>query len=151
MTTPNKILANGNVIYKEAVPAAAFNPGHLVQYDTAGKFKKHATDGGAGLKMVAIENDLEGEGVSDAYGTSDRARAVVLAPGSEVHMKIKNGENIAKSDLLCSAGDGTLREVVTDSSGTIAEDVPLFTAMEACDMSGSSGEDPDGWCRVMAL
>lgn len=151
MTTPTTIIASGNFQYKEAVPAAAFSPGHLLEWTSAGKLQKHATAGGKAEKLVAIENANEGEGVSDAYGTSDRAIAAIPAPGSRLRMKIANGEDIAKGDYLCSNGNGELRECVADSSGTIVEDTPLFVSEEAVDMSGSSLVDPDGWCLVRAL
>ena len=151
MTVPSTIIAGGNGDYKEAVPAAAFSPGHLLEETSAGKFQKNSSSGGRCEALVAIENDLEGEGVSDAYATTDRARAFIPYPGAKCNMKIANGENIAIGDKLCSNGNGELREVKTDSSGTIIEDWPLAVSEEAVDMSGSSAADPDGWCRVRFL
>lgn len=148
MTTPTTIIAGGNGDYVEAVPAAAFSPGHLVEWTSAGKLQKNSASGGRCEKLIAIENDLEGEGVSDAYATTDRARAFVPYPGAKCRVKIANGQNVAIGNKLCSNGDGQFRNVKTDSSGTIVEDYAICVALEAVNMAVSSAADPDGWCLV---
>ena len=144
------IVVVGEGIRKEALAAAAITPGHLVQYDSAGKLKVHATAGGFAARLFAIEDDLQGNEIGDAYSSGNQVIAEALPPGAEVYAIIANGENIAKGDILVSAGDGTLKEADTDSSGTIVEQHPIAVALEAIDLSDSSAADPaSSRCLVM--
>lgn len=122
-------------------------PGHLVDIDTSGNLVKHASAGQACLFRLAIENDVEGGAITDVYASGDRAQYMSFHKGDEVLVRIKNGENIAIADELVSAGNGTFKEHTPDSAST-DEEVVLCQALEACDMSDSSGGDADGWCLV---
>jgi len=151
--TVTTIIAGGNVEYIERVPAAAFYPGHLLELTSSNTLQKHSTDGGSCIPvMVAIENDLEGEGVTDAYATTDRARAVIPAPGAKCYLKVKIGENIAIGDKLVSAGNGEVREAHGDSSAVVMEEDVVAIALEAIDLSSSSAgaaAHPYGFCLCM--
>lgn len=151
MTTPTAIIAGGNWEYVEAVPAAAFSPGHLLEWTSASKLQKNSGDGVACEVIIADMNVNEGEGVSDAYATTDRAIGAIPYPGATARVKLKNGENAAIAAKLCSAGNGEFRVCKSDSSGTVVEDYQLCIALEAVDMSDSSAADPDGWILVRFL
>jgi len=139
-------------IRKEAKAAAAIIPGMLCQFSAVDTCRKHATGGGRCYAMVAIENDLEGKGIDDAYGTGDRVQLAVLKPGQEALMLIANGENALLDSFLESNGDGYLRVVDADPSiGTVVTGSIKFVALEAVDMSGSSAVDPSGRIKVMAV
>ena len=76
----------------------------------------------------------------------------VFERGAEVNALILNGEAIAVGDLLESGADGYLREVDADASaGDISVGSVIAQALEACDMSGSSGVDPSPRCKVLIL
>ena len=135
--------------------AAGILPGHLVKLLSTGKVSVHSTAGGNAEKLFAIEDELQGRGITTAYGATDRVSHIVVQRGDWVNALIKNGENIVIGDALESAGDGTLRKHIPqiDSASDveiIVADQIVGYAMAACDMSGSSGVDPSGRCAVRA-
>jgi hypothetical protein len=144
------IAVKTNSFRKERTAAAALSPGNLLTYDSNGKVKKHASAGGPAGAIFAIENDVEGQGVSDAYASADRVQYHSFNKGDEVLALIANGEAIAIGDLLVSDGSGSLKERTADSTGAVEEDV-IAIALETCDMSTSSSADADGYCLVEIL
>lgn len=147
MATPKNIIAQcATDIRREALANAALSPGHLIELISTGKVQVHATANGPALMMIAVENSLQGEEVGDAYAAGDLVSYWVLRAGDRFWGKVLNGQNIAIGDKCVSAGDGTFREYVEAASATALEQACLCIAVSACDMSGSSGVDPDGWC-----
>lgn len=121
---------------------AAITPGMLCERTTTGA-KKHATAGGSCQRIFAIEDENQGNEISDDYSTSGRGFFVVCAPGDEVYALLADGENAAIGSKLESNGDGYLRVVDADASvGDIIPGSIVGVALEALDMSGSSGADP---------
>ena len=145
------ILLAGSRNVQEALAAAAITPGHMLEIDSAGKFKKHATAGGVGYGLWALEDDIQGNDIDDDYSTGNVVTAQAAVPGDQIYAWIANGENIAIGDKLISNGDGTLKEHTADSSGVIVEEHVVAVAREACDMSDSSGADPTGRCRIQVV
>ncbi len=120
----------------EKVPAAAFYPGHLLEVTTADKFQKHS--GAAGVvapKIFALENELEGETISDAYGTSDRCVGWIPQPGDEVYAVLADGQTATIGSKLVSNADGTLKIGTANVVGM---------ALEALDLSNSSAAESGG-------
>lgn len=135
-----------NAINKEGIAAATLTPGYCVKYDSNAELALQDDEGSADAVRLVLPNSLEGQGMSDAYAIDDTVQFKTFAPGDEVLLRIKDGENIAKGDQLTHDGAGKFREVVADSSGTKIEDAVKAIALEACDMSSSSGGDADGFC-----
>lgn len=137
------IKQTGGKIY-EYQAAAALSPGMLLEVDSNGKVKKHATAGGAvGSALFASEFGERGGKVTDAYAANDQVKVIGCGGGDVVVGLLANGENAAKGSLLESNGDGYLRVVDTDTSaGTIKVGSIVGVALDALDMSGSSGVDP---------
>jgi hypothetical protein len=140
---------------EEAYAYEAFYPGHLLEYDANGYFKKHATAGGSIVApMVAKEDSLQGNGVDTACTAANQAPAWMCQTGDIFNFRVKDGETIAIGDEVESAGDGTIQKYVADTfSG--AEAVTAYplnilgVAMSACDMSDSSAADPSPpFCAV---
>ncbi len=126
----------------ELVAVAAITPGHLVEKTSAGKTQKHSTAGGnATPKMFALEDELQGKEIDDAYAADDPVQVWICQPGEVVNALLKNGETIVIGDRLESAGDGTLRKYGADSTGVYYPNVIVGIANEALDLSGSSGEE----------
>jgi hypothetical protein len=132
---------------KEEKADAGITPGHLLERTATG-VKVHATAGGKAQRIFALEDENQGKEIGDAYSASDKCFFKTFRPGDLVLARIKNGENIAIGDWLVSGGNGELIEASADSSGTIVEEDCVAVAVAACDMSGSSGADPDGTCIV---
>jgi hypothetical protein len=145
-------------IQEEYVANAAFDPGHLVEIMSTGKVRKHATAGGTAERMFAIENELEGRGVDDAYAAGDRAQVRIFRAGDVVNAILADGENVSIGTKLQSNGDGTLRAYVAQTQSFDVEnsaspdievtqeppDSIIGVAIEALDLSGSSGEESSG-------
>lgn len=151
MGSQKTIVVKGQGVRFEAVANAAITPGHLVELMSTGKIKVHATAGGNCEKAFAVENDLQGETISDAYSASDIVQYNIMRPGDVVNAILKDGENASIGSLLESAGDGTLQVHVADieSGGdSILTNQIVGVAMEAVNMSGSTGEDPSNRINV---
>lgn len=125
----NTILLKGRGTRLEGVAGGAITPGHLVTQNSSGLIIVHNTAGGAALKCWAVENDLEGKEISDAYATDDYVQAEILKSGDEVlAFVIAGGAAIVIGDLLEAGGSGGLRK--------LASGVAIAQAIEAVDNSG---------------
>lgn len=128
-----------NPVRDEALAAAALSPGHILEFDSNAKVKKHATAGGTVAPcIVALEDELQGNSVSDAYSTGDRVFFAYLHSGDRAYVYLASGENVVIGDRLESKGDGTLRKQVTDSTASSAPQRIAFIAKEAEDLSASA-------------
>jgi hypothetical protein len=137
-------------IREEFVTAAALSPCHLLEITSAGKVQKHSTaSGNVTPIIVALEDNMQGNDVADAYGSGAVAQTAILRSGDRVQMILKDGQNVAIGAKLESAGDGTLQAMALDSTGIYYHEQIVGIAMEAVDMSGSAGVDPDGFIEVM--
>ena len=89
----------------------------------------HATAAGAAAPLFAVENDILGKTINDAYAANDYVQAEYLPPGSEVLALVAAAASaIVIGNLLESAGNGTLR--IRGSGTAVAQ------ALEAVDNSG---------------
>lgn len=123
---PNCIFLGGErTQINDLAASEAITPGHLVErFNNSGviRFRKHATAAGNTARLVATEHSMANKGPDDAYALNDLVEVSAGHGGSTFWMFIASGQNIAASNKLESAGDGTLRVV---SSGTA-----LFSALE---------------------
>ncbi len=147
MSTAKTIFLKGLGVRRERTAVAAITPGHLVEITSADAVQVHSTAGGLAQKAFAVEDDLQGNSISDAYATGDRVQYNIAARGDEVNALIADGEAIAIGDKLVSAGDGTLKELTSEST----DESVVAIAVEACDMSGSSAADPSARCAVEVM
>lgn len=141
------IFVRGDTVVKEeAIAAAAFTPGHLLERTSADKLQKHSTEDGACQKMFGIEDDLQGKEITEAYTAADQSFARIAQRGDLVYALLANGENVSIGDKLVSKGDGTLKKDTAQSSAATAEVSGSIVgfAREAVDMSDSSAADPTG-------
>lgn len=142
----------GTPFVKEYTANAAITPGHLVELMSTGKVRVHATAGGTAQTMFALEDENQGNPISTAYSANNKCRCGVFTRGMEVYAILANGQTAAIGSKLESTGDGTLT-VYSEDSGVVsgaelADKTIVAQALEAVDMSGSSGEDPSGRIRV---
>lgn len=135
----------------EKIPAAAFFPGSLVELTSADKVQKHSTAGGTvAPTMFALEDENQGNGIDIAYATTGRAVCWIPQAGDWV-LAILNDDSAAVviGAKLESAGNGNLTLHVADTADsddpvTVVARQVIAIAMEALDLSGSSGaETPD--------
>lgn len=140
-------------VIDEFFAVAALTPGHLLEITSAGKVQKHSVAGGNVTPLIALEDELWGKTIDDAFAANDPVQVWTAQRGEVAYMLLKDGENVVIGDYLESAGDGTLQKHVEDIDS--AADVTVIygnqlvgIAMEAVDMSGSSGADPSGRIKV---
>jgi hypothetical protein len=93
--------------------------------------------------QFAVEDELQGGSIDDAYAASSRVQVWTPQRGDVVYALLKDGQNVVIGDLLESAGDGTLQKWVADTwtsqnVGTIYGQVIVGTALEAVDLSNSA-------------
>lgn len=134
---------------KEYTAEAAITPGHLVELMSSGNVRVHATAGGTAATRFAMADMNQGKEIDDAYAADTVCLCGSFSPGDEVNAILANGESAAINDFLESEGDGTLRVVDIDpSAGAISVQSIVGVALEAIDMSRSSGFDPSGRIRI---
>lgn len=122
MTTAlaNSIILGGPNGQREELTAAsgtAIRPGMLIRRTTVGPNSQcnvHATSGGMGSTLIALEDDYQGDTVQSGSGGTTRVYAVgdpVFAeyalPGAKRYLLLKASENVVIGDFLISGGDGT--------------------------------------------
>lgn len=126
-------------VVDEKVAAGTITPGMLVELTSADKVQAHSTEAGVAEKMFAYEDEHQGNTISDDYSAADYVQLWLPQRGDVVYALLADGEDAGIGDFLVSDGAGKLR--VVDTS---AEENLIGVALEAVDMSGSSGEDPSG-------
>lgn len=125
-------------IVNEEAAAEAITPGQLVELTSAGTVQAHSTAGGDAARRVAMENELEGKTLEDAYAADDQVFVWDVIPGEEVLVSIESGDDPSVGDKLESAGNGNV------TTGTTGDAVKLFVAI------GEKVVDDDGNHRVPA-
>jgi len=146
----------GDVLTKfKTSTAAAIKPGHLIEVITGGTVRVHATAGGNAVKMFAMEDEGQGKTITDAYANSSLIRCIIPQRGAEILCRLADGESVVAGDFVESAGGGELRKHDPILNANSSSDTPIIypeaiigQAAEACDMSGSTGEDPTGLFAV---
>lgn len=133
--------------FEAKAAASDIKPGFLVYMTNAAvdTVAKHASAAGNVCPvMVAIEDANQGNGIDDLYTSGNMVQCEILVPGDIFYGLVADGQNIAKGDLLESAGAGTLNKYTADSTGIYYPKQIVGQALEAVDMSGSAGVDPSG-------
>lgn len=120
-SNPQTVLLKGSPVGCEALAGGAITPGHLIQLGSAGTLTVHSSAGLFTPVYIARENELIGNGISDAYASGDTVPYWHCKPGDEIYALVPaSAAAIVIGDFLESAGDGTLRKVaayLTDNSG----------------------------------
>jgi hypothetical protein len=128
-------------VFEEYKANAAITPGHLIEVIATDKVQVHATAGGNVLPMFAIEDELQGHGVDDAYEVDAQVQVWVPTRGDMVNAILADEENVVIGDFLVSAGDGTLKKFAGASSAAVvdvASAAIVGVAVSALNLSSSS-------------
>lgn len=140
-----------DVVNEFTATAVAITPGMLLELTSAELVQAHSTEGGPVLPMFALEDELQGKGITDNYAVSAKIQVWTAVRGEEVYALLADGEDVAVGDFLISDGTGKLKAATADSSAVVVEEFPIAIALEAVDMSDSSGADPSGRIKVVIL
>ena len=132
------IIKNYLNIFEEFVASAAITPGHLVELMSTGEIRVHATAGGNVLPMFAMEDELQGNDIDDAYADGDVVKVWIPQRGDIVNAILADGQNISIGDFLESTNDGTLTKHVADSgAGANLGNQIIGQAIEAVNLAAS--------------
>lgn len=120
--------------------AVQIYPGYLVERtSTAGQCQAHSSAGQNAQTMFALEDELQGKEIGDAYAVSATIQCGVFSPGDEVLVVLKEDEDIAIGDFVESAGDGTVQEHSASSAGAVEyPEAILGVAIATLDLSASA-------------
>jgi len=133
------ITITSNQPNKEGVASGTIYPGMgLYRTATADQVAAHnVQQGKIHGNLVAIEDELQGKGIADAYSTTNRIQFRSFLTGDVVYLKIKLLQNISIGDKLVSAGNGYFEKERKDSSAV--DDVDTFAiALEAANATAAS-------------
>jgi hypothetical protein len=130
-----KIKKYADVIEEYTSTAVEITPGMLIEITSAGLVQKHSTGNGKALTMFALEDELQGRGIDVNYTVSTRVQCWLPGHGDMVYALLADGETAVIGSWLASNADGKLKVSTTN---------PIGQAVEAVDMSGTSGADPSG-------
>ena len=129
-------------VIEEFTANAAITPGMLVEEMSTGKVRVHANAGQTVLPMFALEDELQGNGIATAYAADDQVQVWIPGRGDVVYALLSDGEIAVIGSLLESNGDGYLQVYAADSAGAVEYPNSIVgIAIEALDLSGSSGEE----------
>ena len=136
-------------IINEYDAEAAIIPGELIQLNSNGNVEVHDVAGGNLLHMFALEDELQGKGIDDAYAAEDKVQCWVAVRGEEVYAILADGQDIAIGDFLESNGAGELQLHTPDTADsddtiTVYSNQIVGISLEDIDLSGSSGEESSG-------
>lgn len=133
---------NYSDIFEEYKAYAAITPGNLVEiYSTDGYVRKHSTEGGNALPMFALEDALQGKDIDDDYAAGDKVQCWIPGRGDQVYALLEDGETIVIGDWLMSNGSGRLQKVDAETLSAAEAISVIAQALEALDLSGSSGTE----------
>lgn len=136
----NTIILRGQreVIRKEAIAGGAITPGYLLERTSTGTVQAHSTAAHSAQLLFAVENEVVGNGITDAYAANDTVLMAACQSGVEIYALVPaSAAAIVIGDFLESAGDGTLRKVATDTATDEGErNSVVAVALEAVDNSG---------------
>ena len=153
------ILKNYGNNFEEYEAYEAMSPGMLVEprpgYST---LRKHATESGNAIPMFAIEDKLQGKGITDAYVAGDQVPVWIPQPGDEVYAQIEDEQEIAIGDFLESNGAGYLQkhtdqDLSSQVTGSVNPLEIVAQALEKLELSslsaaGSSDAPAKQFCKV---
>lgn len=111
-----KVKKYSDVIEEYTATAAAITPGMLLELASATTVQAHSTEAGNALPMFALEDELQGNGITDNYAVSSKIQCWIPGRGDIVNAIIEDGTDIAVGDFLESNGAGLLQKHVADTA-----------------------------------
>jgi hypothetical protein len=103
-------------VVEEMKANAAITPGMLVEEMSTGNVRAHATPSGNAIPMFALEDELQGKTIDDAYAQNDQVQVWIPGRGDMVYGLLAKGQNVTRGTFLVSNGDGYLAAVSDSAS-----------------------------------
>ncbi len=129
------ILVSGKPQIEEAPADAAITPGELIEWVPNASFRRlrvHGTSTGAAVPMFALENEVFGKEIGDAYASGETVRFATCPKGTIVLARITANVNLETGDWLESDGSGELQLTTSNN-----EAVRVAQADESLTSTGS--------------
>lgn len=139
------IVLKGSPERQEYKAGGAITPGMLCRLQSDGTIIANPWAGETVPKRIALENDLEGEAVSDAYASAERVQTGVFKSGEEFAALLAFSQTIVIGDHLEPATGGYWQKH-TQVTGT-PDSATLVEAKEAITTDASTHT----LCRVEAI
>lgn len=137
------VIIRGDVVRREYKGNGAITPGQILEFDSSGDVLRHNSAGGNVTPLVALENDLQGDDLNDNYADNVQVQCAWLPTGTEFNGLLKEGQSAAIGDFLESDGAGDLQVHAADTAtAQVLPNTIIAVALEAVDLSDSSGADP---------
>lgn len=136
-------------VIEEMVASAAITPGMLLIIESTGKVKAHNQADKDVFPIFALEDEMRGKGIDEAYAANDPVQCWIPYRGDIVNAILADGQKVVIGDPLTSDGYGRLKKHVTDTGAstvpwTVYPEQIVGYAAEALDLSGSSGAEVSG-------
>lgn len=136
-------------VIEEMVASAAVTPGMLLIIESTGKVKAHNLADKDAFPIFALEDEMRGKGIDEAYAANDPVQCWIPYRGDIVNAILADGQKVVIGDALTSDGYGRLKKHVTDTGAstvpwTVYPEQIVGYAAEALDLSGSSGTEVSG-------
>lgn len=149
-----KIKSYSNIVEEMAATAAAIKPGMILEMGSASNAtvcKAHATANGNVVPMIALEDELQGKSIYDAYSATAGTKIQVWIPtrGDIAYLIPVDGTALAIGDFVTSNGDGRVKKyvVTVDSAAdveTIYDRIIIGQVLETItSASESAGEEEE--------
>ncbi len=132
-TNPTRIVLKGTNVFEEGRAGGTIRPGDLVHKNSSGLWIKHGTAGGRAHPIFAVEDALQGRGITDSYATGDLVFLYHAKPGDVIYGYLSGGENATPDEFLSSNGDGALR-VVTGTDDEVGSTIAAVNASDSNDV-----------------
>ena len=139
-------------IYDEYVAQEAITPGMIVELRSDGKVQKHSGEGEDVLPMFAMEDNLQGKTVDQAYAEDDPCHVWIPQRGDQVYALLDDDETVVVGDFLVSAGNGRLKKYEVESSSIMPylyQERIVGQALYAVDLKSSTGTWPSTGRRII--
>lgn len=142
-------IKNYSKVVEERLAHEAITPGMLIELISTDKVRKHAQAGGnVTPPMFALEDELQGYEITDAYSANNPVQCWIAGRGDQVYALLADGENASIGERLVSNGDGYLK---CHSGDSAYEESIVAIALEAVDRSTSSGGDTNVTGRIEVM
>jgi hypothetical protein len=121
-------------VIEEHKAGGTIYPGMLLILSAADTVVAHNDDAPANcLPMFALEDELQGKGIDDAYASGDQVQCWIPYRGDVVYAILENGADIEVGEYLESNGSGYLQACTSAQA--------VGVSLEDLDLSGSTGEE----------
>ena len=127
-------------IVEEYTAAGTITPGMLIEMNAATTVRAHSTQNGNVLPMVALEDELQGNGITTDYTTGNKVQCWIPTRGDIGYCILAQGQNVSAGAFLASNGDGRLK-AATDPTSAGGDEYPaqiVGVAIEAVNASAAA-------------